>query len=139
MPESLKRGPKRPQNASKEDPGEPPRQEMQPEISRKGLQEGARDPRSAPEAQEAILAVREASLGALRRPPWGSSGGAQIVLFDRNRLHWPPKWRTENQKIFQRFLMKSCKKYCFFHLGWLRGVLQRPSQVGQEIGSQIQK
>ena len=128
--EKLYKKTKKDPDASKEDPRELPRPEMQPEISRKGLQEGARDPRSAPEAQEAILAVREASWGAFRMPPWGSSGGAQIVLFDMNQLHWPPKWRTENQKIFQLILMKKCKKHRIFNEQPLTTQAKRHQQEG---------
>ena len=129
----MKMRPNRAQMYPKKTPRELPRPPLRPEKSQEGLQEAARGPRGAPEAKEAILAIREASLGALRRPPWGSSGGAQILLFDMNRLHWPPKWRTENQKFFQRFLMKSCKKHCFFNAKPLSTPARRPSQGGLKI------
>ena len=75
---------------------------------------GPGSPKAPQRPNKQFLSVRKPSLGALWRPPWGSSGGAQIVLFDMNRLHWPPKWSTEKQKFFLRILMKTCKNHCFF-------------------------
>ena len=133
-PTSLKMRPNRAQMYPKKTPRELPRPPLRPEKSQEGLQEAARGPRGAPEAKEAILAIREASLGALRRPPWRSSGDAQIVLFDMNRRHWAPKWRTENQKFFQGCLMKSCKKHCFFNAKPLSTPEREHPQGGLKIG-----
>ena len=72
-------------------------------------------PKAPQRPNKQFLTLGKTSLGALWRPPWGSSGIAQIVLFDMNRLHWPPKSSIEKQKFFNRFLMKTCKNRCFFN------------------------
>ena len=129
---------------SKSNKSRPKRTQMHPKRAPESFQDQRCDQRNpekvsrrGPEAPETpqrphkqFLSVRKPSLGALWRPPWGSSGGAQIVLFDMNRLHWPPKWRTEKQKIFQTFLMKTCKNHCFFKAKPLSTPARRPPQEG---------
>ena len=88
---------------------------MRPTKSGNGLQRSPGTPEAPQKPKKQFLAVRKPSLGALRGPPWRSSGGAQIVLFDMNGLHWPPKWRIENQTIYRIFFMKICKKHCFYY------------------------
>ena len=78
-------------SASKKGPGELPRPKMRPTKSRDGLQRSPGTPEAPQKPKKQFLAVRKPSLGALRGPPWRSTGGAQIVLFDMNGLHWPPK------------------------------------------------
>ena len=87
-----------------------------------------------PRGQRSNFGYPRGFFGGPQETPWGSSGGAQIVLFDMHRQHWPPKWRTENQKFFQRFFMKSCKKHCFFNAKPLSTPARTPSQGGLKIG-----
>ena len=55
---------------------------------------------------------------------------AQIVLFDMNGLHWPPKSSIENQQLFNRILMKTCKNHDFFNAKPLSTPARRPPQEG---------
>ena len=130
MSKSFGRRPKRAQMHPKSTPESSQDQrgdQGNPEMSPR---RGPGSPKAPQRPNKQFLSVRKPSLGALWRPPWGSSGGAQIVLFDMNQLHWPPKWSTEKQKIFQTFLMKTCKNHCFFNAKPLSTPARRPPQEG---------
>ena len=127
---SFKENRKRSPEAPKNDPRKLPRPEMQQEESRKGLQGAAWDPQGAPEAQQAFFDSSKAFFGSTLATLLGSTGGAQIVLFDMNRLHWPPKSSIENQKIFYQFSMTTCKNHCFFNAKPLSTPARRPPQEG---------
>ena len=62
-----KKGP----DASKKHPRKLPEPEMRPEKSRKGLQEGAWEPKGAPEAQQAIFVCSKAFFGNSLETPLG--------------------------------------------------------------------
>ena len=73
MCQTIKKEGQRDPKCNQKYPREPPRPEMQPEKSRKGLQEGARDPRGAPEAQQAIFGCSKNFFGSpLENPPGGA-------------------------------------------------------------------
>ena len=58
-------------DASKKHPRKLPEPEMRPEKSRKGLQEGAWEPKGAPEAQQAIFVCSKAFFGSPLETPLG--------------------------------------------------------------------
>ena len=62
--EQLEKKTKKGPDASKKDLRKLPEPEMRPEKSRKGLQEGAWEPKGAPEAQQAIFVYLKTFFGS---------------------------------------------------------------------------
>ena len=104
-------------NATKKYPREPPRPEMQPEKSRKGLQEGAWDPRGAPEARQAIFGCSKAVFGSPLETPLGKQWrrANSVIWYESATLatkmaHWKTKdfWNIFNENM-QKPLFFQCK------------------------------
>ena len=105
-----KKGP----NASKNKAKRPPRPETQPEKSRKGLQEGARDPRGAPEAQQAIFGcsktVLESPLETTLGKQWRRANS--VIWYESATL--ATKMEHRKTKVFFMIFDENMQKPLFF-------------------------
>ena len=122
--------PKEGPNASKKHPRELPRSERRPRKSRNEPQEGAWEPKGAPEAQQAIFVCSKAFFGSPLETPLGEQWRrANSVIWNESAtlVTKMAHWKT---KVFSLFLMNTCKNHCFFNAKPLSTPARRPPQEG---------
>ena len=104
-------------DASKKHPRKLPEPEMRPEKSRKGLQEGAWEPKGAPEAQQAIFVCSKAFFGSPLETPLGEQWrrANSVIWYESATLatkmeHWKTKdFFTIFNENMQKPLFFQCK------------------------------